>query len=349
MTELDQYDYHLPRHLIAQQPAFSRTDARLLVIRRKEKSLEHRVINDLPELLRPGDGLVLNDSKVIAARLLGRRTRTGGHWEGLFLAEDSPGAWRILGQTRGKMIPGETVTLLNVWGKDDVRLELVSKEPDGTWIVRPQSREGTLLLLDRLGRVPLPPYIREGQMVESDREDYQTVYARVPGSVAAPTAGLHFTEGLLRRLEERGIRLCPLTLHVGLGTFRPITAERLEEHVMHAEWGTVPRETVEALRTCRNAGGRIVAVGTTALRLLETAAADGELRPFTGWTDLFIRPPYLFRAADALLTNFHLPRTTLLVLVRTFGGDELIRNAYAAAIRREYRFYSYGDAMLILD
>jgi S-adenosylmethionine:tRNA ribosyltransferase-isomerase len=349
MSELDQYDYHLPRHLIAQQPAFSRTDSQLLVVRRKAKALEHRTIRDLPELLCPGDCLVLNDSKVIAARLLGYRTRTGGHWEGLFLEADAQGAWRILGQTRGKISPGESITLLNAWGRDDVLLELISKEPDGTWIVRPQSHEETFLLLDRVGRVPLPPYIRAGQMVESDREDYQTVYARVPGSVAAPTAGLHFSRLLLRELEEHGVLLCWLTLHVGLGTFRPITAGRLQEHVMHAEWGTISWETVEALRACRHEGGRIVAVGTTTLRLLETAAADGRLRPFSGRTDLFIRPPYQFRVTDALLTNFHLPRTTLLVLVRTFGGDELIRKAYAAAIRREYRFYSYGDAMLILD
>jgi S-adenosylmethionine:tRNA ribosyltransferase-isomerase len=349
MSELEQYDYHLPRELIAQQPAANREDARLLVVRRKTESLEHRFIRDLPDLLRPGDCLVLNDTKVIAARLLGYRTGTGGHWEGLFLEANAQGLWRILGQTRGKILPGETITLLNDWGREDVRLELVSKEPDGTWIVRPESEEETFLLLDRLGRVPLPPYIRQGEMVESDREDYQTVYARVPGSVAAPTAGLHFTQPLLRQIEERGIRICRLTLHVGLGTFRPISAERLSDHQMHSEWGSVSWETVEALRACRQEGGRVVAVGTTTVRLLETAASGGELRPYTGSTELFIRPPYQFRVPDALLTNFHLPRTTLLVLVRTFGGDELIRKAYRSAVRQEYRFYSYGDAMLILD
>jgi S-adenosylmethionine:tRNA ribosyltransferase-isomerase len=349
MTELDQYDYHLPRHLIAQQPAGSRVDARLLVVRRKAGILEHCFIRDLPDLLRPGDCLVLNDTKVIPARLLGYRSSTGGRWDGLFLGSEPHGLWRILGRTRGKITLGETVTLLNAWGQDDVQLELISQEPDGVWIVRPRSDEETVLLLDRVGRVPLPPYIRDGEMLESDRENYQTVYARVPGSVAAPTAGLHFTELLLRQLEERGILLCWLTLHVGLGTFRPITVQCLAEHEMHAEWGTISWKTVEAVRTCRMDGGRVVGVGTTTLRLLETAAAGGELLPFTGPTQLFIHPPYTFHAVDALLTNFHLPRTTLLVLVRTFGGDELIRKAYETAIRLEYRFYSYGDAMLILD
>jgi S-adenosylmethionine:tRNA ribosyltransferase-isomerase len=199
-----------------------------------------------------------------------------------------------------------------------------------------------------VGRVPLPPYIRKGEMVESDREHYQTVYARNPGAVAAPTAGLHFTDALLRRLEAQGVTLARLTLHVGLGTFRPITAATLAEHQMHSEWGSIAQESVDAIAACRGRGGRIVAVGTTSVRVLETAAADGTLRPFTGRTDLFIRPPYQFRAVDAMLTNFHLPRTTLLVLVRTFGGDALMRRAYEEAIREEYRFYSYGDAMLIV-
>jgi S-adenosylmethionine:tRNA ribosyltransferase-isomerase len=208
--------------------------------------------------------------------------------------------------------------------------------------------DDALTLLDRVGRVPLPPYIRKGEMVDTDREQYQTVYAQVPGAVAAPTAGLHFTTTLLARLAEQGVELCALTLHVGPGTFRPITAERLAEHAMHREWGCVTQETVERIKACRAGGGRVVAVGTTSVRLLETAAAQGTLKPFDGHTDLFIRPPYQFRTIDALLTNFHLPRTTLLVLVRTFGGDELIRRAYEEAIREQYRFYSYGDAMLII-
>jgi S-adenosylmethionine:tRNA ribosyltransferase-isomerase len=185
-------------------------------------------------------------------------------------------------------------------------------------------------------------------MVEADRERYQTVYARQPGAVAAPTAGLHFTQSLLSRLEQQGVRLCRLTLHIGPGTFRPITTNSLADHRMHSEWGSIGPECAEQINACRACDGRVVAVGTTSMRLLETAAAGGRLEPFTGKTDLFIRPPYRFRAVDALLTNFHLPRTTLLVLVRTFGGDTLIRRAYEEAIREEYRFYSYGDAMLIV-
>jgi S-adenosylmethionine:tRNA ribosyltransferase-isomerase len=203
-------------------------------------------------------------------------------------------------------------------------------------------------LLDRVGRIPLPPYIREGEMVESDRERYQTVFARQPGSVAAPTAGLHFTEVLLEKLRTRGVKLQYLTLHVGLGTFRPISTEKLADHQMHSEWGTIGPQTVDTIRNCRKKWGRIVGVGSTSVRLLETAAARGDLKPFSGETNLFIRPPFQFRAVDAMLTNFHLPKTTLLILVHTFGGDELIHRAYQEAISEQYRFFSYGDAMLIL-
>jgi S-adenosylmethionine:tRNA ribosyltransferase-isomerase len=310
--------------------------------------LSHHYIRDLPEILEPVDCLVLNDTRVVPARLVGYRTRTGGHWEGLFLEADKRGVWRLMGKTRGKLASGETITLVNAKGQDDIQLELGAKRADGQWLARPQSDEETFALLDRVGRVPLPPYIRKGEMVEADREHYQTVYARVPGAVAAPTAGLHFTGPLLRRLEEQGVTVCRLTLHIGPGTFRPITSDSLAEHRMHSEWGTIEQECVDQIVACRQRGGRVLAVGTTSVRLLESAAAEGELKPLTGYTDLFIRPPFQFRAIDAMLTNFHLPRTTLLVLVRAFGGDELIRRAYEEAIREEYRFYSYGDAMLIL-
>ena len=348
MGELDPYDYELPRDLIAQSPLVSRADARLLVVDRRGRSLSHHHIRDLPDLLLPGDCLVLNETRVIPARLVGRRLHTGGHWEGLFLQADPQGRWRILGKARGKLLPGETIVLLDTSGRDDVRLELAAKQSDGSWIARPEATGEPFALLERVGRVPLPPYIRKGEMIESDRQHYQTVYARHPGAVAAPTAGLHFTEALLARLEKVGIALCRLTLHVGPGTFRPITAARLAEHTLDAEWGTIGPEAVAQILACRQRGGRVVAVGTTSVRLLETAAADGALKPFAGLTDLFIRPPYRFQAVDSLLTNFHLPRTTLLVLVQTFGGDELLRRAYEEAIRQQYRFYSYGDAMLIL-
>jgi S-adenosylmethionine:tRNA ribosyltransferase-isomerase len=245
-------------------------------------------------------------------------------------------------------VPGETVTLVNAAGTDDIQLQMAAPQPEGVWVVKPESDEDTPPLLERVGRIPLPPYIRKGEMLDADRQSYQTVFARQPGAVAAPTAGLHFTEPLLRRLEHAGIALAWVTLHVGLGTFRPIAAENLAEHRMHSEWGSLGQETVDRIQRCRQRGGRVVAVGTTSVRVLESAAREGALRPFSGMTDLFIRPPYEFAAVDALMTNFHLPRTTLLVLVRCFGGDALIQRAYEEAIREEYRFYSYGDAMLIL-
>lgn len=348
MSDLDRYDYELPKNLIAQSPVICRTDARLLVVDRKRKSLEHKHIRDLPEMLRPHDCLVINDTRVVPARLVGRRLDTGGHWEGLFLEVSPNGFWRVMCKTRGRLKPGDTIVLLNAAGQEDVRLQLGVKEEDGTWIARPLAADDAFALLDRVGRVPLPPYIRKGQMVERDREQYQTVYAQVPGAVAAPTAGLHFTSTLLARLAEVGVELCPLTLHVGPGTFRPISVDALSDHKMHSEWGQIDQKSIDRIEACRARGGRVVAVGTTSVRVLETASVEGRLKPFVGHTDLFIRPPYKFRTVDVLLTNFHLPRTTLLVLVRTFGGDELIRQAYEEAVRQEYRFYSYGDAMLIL-
>jgi len=352
MSELDCYDYDLPQHLIAQRPVANRADARLLVVDRRCESVTSRHVRDLPEFLQSGDCLVINDTRVVPARLVGYRTQTGGQWEGLFLEAEQKGPnkgfWRLMGKTRGKLVPNETITLVNAVGQDDIRLRLAAKEPDGTWIVHPETAEETFALLQRVGRVPLPPYIRQSETDATDRERYQTVFAEKPGAIAAPTAGLHFTQRLLDDLQAGGVTVCRLTLHVGIGTFRPVTVESLAEHKMHSEWGTIDQKTVDRIAECRRRGGRVLAVGTTSVRLLETAAAGGTLEPFTGNSDLFIRPPYEFHAVDALLTNFHLPRTTLLVLVRTFGGDVLIRRAYEEAIREEYRFYSYGDAMLIL-
>ena len=365
MSELERYDYDLPKELIAQAPLNRREDARLLVVDRRRQSIEHRHVRDLPEILAPADCLVLNDTKVIPARLVGYRTETGGRWEGLFLESEKNGFWRIMGKTRGKLAANETITLVNPDGRDDVRLRLVEKGDEGTWVAKPESEQPMLTLLERVGRVPLPPYIRKGEMVDSDRQNYQTVYARAPGAVAAPTAGLHFTERLLRKMKDAGMTLCRVTLHVGTGTFRPISADALSEHQMHSEWGCIDAQTAAAINACRRRGGRIVAVGTTSTRLLESAVQRGvggspgeaenteadvawEVRPFSGQTDLFIRPPYEFHGVDVLMTNFHLPRTTLLVLIRTFGGDELIRRAYEQAVAERYRFYSYGDAMIVL-
>lgn len=348
MIDTEQYDYELPKHLIAQSPLPNRVDARLMVVDRATGTIEHRHVRDLPEILRPRDVLVLNNTKVVPARLIGYRTATGGRWEGLFVESDASGVWRVIGKTRGKLRPGETITLIDRQGRDAIRLFVIGRISEGGWLVSPDTSEDTWEILDQIGRVPLPPYIRGGQMVEEDCSRYQTVYAEIPGSVAAPTAGLHFTQGLLRRLRDAGVEISYVTLHVGLGTFVPIKTSQIEEHRMHPEWGSISEEIVQRLNQIRSDGGRIVAVGTTVTRLLETAASDGELRAFSGRTDLFIRPPYQFRAVDVLMTNFHLPRTTLLVLVRTFGGDQLIKRAYEEAIREGYRFYSYGDAMLIL-
>jgi S-adenosylmethionine:tRNA ribosyltransferase-isomerase len=348
MSELEQYDYRLPPHLVAQHPLNNRADARLMVVNRASGSLTHSHVRDLPEFLAAGDCLVINDTRVVPARLVGYRASTGGRWEGLFLRADGRGNWKVLGKTRGKLAPGETIMLTSEHGQDAVPLRLLLKEADGEWIVRPETDEETFVLLERIGRVPLPHYIREGQMVETDRRRYQTVFAANPGAVAAPTAGLHFTEALLARLEQQGVRLARVTLHVGVDTFRPITSPTLSEHAMHSEWGQIAAAAVATIHQAKAAGRRVVAVGTTSVRVLESAAAGGALQAWSGQTELFIRPPYEFRVVDALLTNFHLPRTTLIVLVQTFGGETLMRRAYEEAIAQEYRFYSYGDAMLIL-
>lgn len=348
MSEIDRYDYSVPRELIAQRPLAQRSDARLMIVDRVRQSLEHAYVRDLPELLAPADCLVLNDTRVVPARLVGRRTLTGGHWEGLFLSSEPDGSWRLLAKTRGKVAPGECITLVNRQVQEDGRLILVEKQPGGVWVARPDPPQPTFDLLDRVGRVPLPHYIRGGEMLEEDRQRYQTVFAENPGAVAAPTAGLHFTEEMLAKISERGIALCRVTLHVGLDTFRPVATETLAQHPMHSERGQIDAWSVDRLIERRAAGGRIVAVGTTSVRVLETAAQSGQLQAWSGQTNLFIRPPYRFKAVDALLTNFHLPRTTLLVLVRCFGGDELVMRAYEEAIRERYRFYSYGDAMLIV-
>jgi S-adenosylmethionine:tRNA ribosyltransferase-isomerase len=348
VSELSDYDYDLPPGLIAQRPMTQRADARLLVVDRRDGTLWHRHVRDLPDVLRAGDVLVINDTRVIPARVVGRRRDTGGRWEGLVLQHEAGGLWRLLCKTRGRLRSGDAIVLVDRMLRDDANLLLVEQEPDGSWIGRVQTDEGTLELLDRIGRVPLPHYIRGGEMIDEDRDAYQTVFAEKPGAVAAPTAGLHFTPELLSRIEDRGVDIARVTLHVGLGTFRPIQAERLADHVMHSEWGEISAATVETIRRAKASRGRVIAVGTTTVRVLETASQSGELAQWSGQTNLFIRPPFKFRAVDALITNFHLPRSTLLVLVRTFGGDALMRRAYDEAIREEYRFYSYGDAMLIV-
>ncbi len=306
----------------------------------------------MPDLLSPGDLLVLNDTRVLPARLLGRRERTGGKWEGLFLTEMGDGRWELLCQTGGRPREGEWIQT-DRGELGDLRLRLVEKWPDGHWLVAPNLPGAAADLLDLHGHVPLPPYIRGGRDQAGDREWYQTVFAGKPGAVAAPTAGLHFTPDLLARLVGRGIECAFVTLHVGIGTFRPIQVRNIAEHRMHAELGELPAATALAIETCRRRGGRVVAVGTTSVRVLETVAALGPPRPWAtgawaGRTDLYIHPPHEFKLVDGLVTNFHLPKSSLLVLVSAFAGLEQIRRAYQTAIEAQYRFYSYGDAMLII-
>lgn len=365
MNELDQYDYDLPRERIAQQPLATRSDARLMVVERSRGKIDHYHVRDLPEILTSTDTLVMNNSRVIAARLVGYRTNTKGRWQGLFLRADAQtGVWEVLTKTRGTLQAGETLTIQDRNGREGMQLQVIARTDDGNLLVKPQlpphyvPREGVefsdqstpVQWLQLFGRVPIPPYIRNGQMVDADLEHYQTVYAKQAGSVAAPTAGLHFTNRLLERLRHAGVTTEELTLHVGVGTFRPIQVERLDDHQMHTEWGCIEDDVAERINQRRLAGGRCVAIGTTSVRVLESAAArhDCKLAGWTGQTDLFIRPPYQFQVVDALLTNFHLPRSSLLVLVSAFAGQSLTMKAYQSAIAQEYRFYSYGDAMLIL-
>ena len=343
----DYYDYDLPKELIAQHPLNNREDARLLTVNRAQGKLDHQHIRDLDQLIKPGDCLVLNNTKVVPAKLVGFRTLTRGRWQGLFLEGDSNGNWRVLCKTRGKAKPGETITLQDRHGTERLQLELISRLEDGSWVVRPNTDAPTEDTLELIGRVPLPNYIRSGNMVDADLKSYQTVFAKEAGAVAAPTAGLHLTKSLLTKLVENGVKISQVTLHVGIGTFRPVSVDNLDEHQMHFERGSIDEKSVAQIQETKATGGRVIAVGTTSVRVLETAASDGVLKPWTGETELFIRPPYQFKSVDSLLTNFHLPRSTLLVMIRTFGGDELMQQAYQAAIEEKYRFFSYGDAMLI--
>ncbi|TWT37455.1 S-adenosylmethionine:tRNA ribosyltransferase-isomerase [Posidoniimonas corsicana] len=346
------FDFDLPRELIAQQPLRNRADARLMVVDRRRQAVSHHHVRDLPDLLAAGDRLVLNNTRVVPAQLTGRRAATGGRWQGLYLNSTDEGHWRIVCKTRGRLEEGESVVLEDREGRPSSKLWLLQRLEAGQWLAHLQPEEPAEEALGRLGRVPLPHYIRGGKMVDEDITRYQTVFAKRPGAVAAPTAGLHFTKELLKSISRRGVEFSALTLHVGLGTFRPISGGSIEEHQMHSEWCELTPTAAAEINATRAAGGRLVAVGTTSVRTLESAAAHspdgGPLEPWSGETDLFIRPPYEFRAVDALLTNFHFPSTTLLVLVQTFGGPELIRAAYLEAIAEKYRFYSYGDAMLII-
>ncbi len=316
----------------------------MLVLERATHTVRHRTFSDLVEVIPPGDALVLNDTQVFPARLAGRRPG-GGEAEVLLLYPQDGGdtVWTALVRPGNKLRPGRVLEV-----SPELRVEILERTPDGNRIVRLETSLPVVEALDRYGAIPLPPYVDRAAGPE-DRERYQTVYARERGSVAAPTAGLHFTPGMLERIQQRGVRLVRLVLHVGVGTFRPVSTEEPAAHPMHAERFRVAAEAAATLNAIRAAGGKIWAVGTTVVRALETVADEGGLiEGGEGWTDIFIRPPYAFRAVDHLLTNFHLPRSTLLMLVSAFGGHQPVMNAYREAIRSGYRFYSYGDAMLLL-
>jgi S-adenosylmethionine:tRNA ribosyltransferase-isomerase len=351
------FDYDLPPELIAQTPAQRRDGSRLLVLHRDTGEIEHRGFADLPAYLQAGDILALNDSRVIPARLRGENPKTGGRFELLLLEETSVNHWwAMMRPGKRARVGTEIVILDNAGRRSPVSAVVIATNDEGHRQLRFSGPENIVARLDDLGETPLPPYIvrNEARELPEDRERYQTVFAQPPGSVAAPTAGLHFTTELLDRIRGQGVEVCLLTLHVGLGTFGPVKAETLSGHVMHEERFNISADTARRLSDATRQARRVVAVGTTTVRLIETLAHHGGIRPGSGTTRIFIHPPFEFKAVGALLTNFHLPRSTLLMLVSAFAapgrteGRDLVLSAYAEAVRQRYRFYSYGDAMLIV-
>jgi S-adenosylmethionine:tRNA ribosyltransferase-isomerase len=339
------FAFDLPDELIAQYPAEQRDHSRLLVLHRATGAIEHRRFPDILEYFRAGDVLVVNESRVFPARLRARRAGGGAAEVLLLRPEEDPadGMWRALVRPGAKLRPGRTLEV-----GEALDVEILDVLPGGERLVRLRTSLDIFQALERYGEIPLPPYVRRDAGA-ADRERYQTVYARERGSVAAPTAGLHFTPELLAAAEARGVGIARLVLHVGIGTFRPVDVEDPAEHRMHAEWYRVTSDAASMVNAARASGGAVWAVGTTSVRTLETAAdADGIVRAGDGWTDIFIRPPYRFRAVDRLITNFHLPRSTLLMLVSALAGREHTLAAYRAAVEQRYRFFSYGDAMAVL-
>ena len=344
------FEYVLPPQLVARYPSPVRDESRLLILDRRAGQLAHRRFRDLLELVRPGDVIVLNETRVLPARLLGIRLPGGGQAEVLLLKPlaSDPGdtdalEWEAMVRPGARLKRGRRIRI-----GDDLVVEVLESLPDGLRRVRLQTSLAPHDAIARYGSMPLPPYI-DRPVEPADAERYQTVYARAEGSVAAPTAGLHFTSALLERLEAQGVRLARVLLHVGMGTFRPVEVADPAEHPMHAEWYQVPAAAADTINAARAGGGAVWAVGTTVTRTLESVASEqGTIRPASGWTSLFIRPGYRFRAVDRLLTNFHLPRSTLLMLVAAFGGYDGVMDAYHEAVARKYRFYSYGDAMAVL-
>ncbi len=334
--------FDLPPELIAQTPLEQRDASRLMALDRTTGTTRHLRFYDLPSLLRPGDCLVLNDSRVLPARLIGKRAG-GGACEVLLLIDRGNKVWECLVRPGKKLRPGAKIT----FGENELSAEVVGEVEGGSRLVHFDYQGIFLETLERLGKMPLPPYIKAEL---EDPERYQTVYSRVTGSAAAPTAGLHFTPELLKTLQSTGIKVCYVTLHVGLGTFRPVKAENLDEHEMHSEYCVIPLDTADVINETKRAGGRVVCVGTTSCRTVESwAEEDGTLKPSAGWTNIFIYPGYRFKVLDALITNFHLPESTLIMLVSALAGREHVLAAYEEAVRERYRFFSFGDAMFIAN
>ncbi|KOA21087.1 S-adenosylmethionine:tRNA ribosyltransferase-isomerase [Clostridium homopropionicum DSM 5847] len=335
------FDFYLPEELIAQHPLEKRDESRLMVISKDTGKIEHKRFKNIIEYLNDGDCLVLNNTRVLPARLIGEKENTGGKMEFLLLKRIDKDTWETL------VKPGKRAKVGSkfIFGNGELKAKVKDIGEEGSRIVQFQYEGIFEEVLDKLGQMPLPPYIRERL---EDKERYQTVYSKENGSAAAPTAGLHFTEELLKKIKDKGVKIAFVTLHVGLGTFRPVKVENIEEHPMHSEYYTILKEDVELINKTKRNGGRIIAVGTTSCRTLETISTiDGSVREQSGWTNIFIYPGYKFKVVDALITNFHLPQSTLLMLVSAFSSRELILKAYSEAVEEKYRFFSFGDAMII--
>ena len=335
------FNFELPQELIAQTPIEKRDASRLLVLDKNSGAWEHRHFFDLPQYLQPGDCLILNNSRVLPARLLGQRLPGGGACEVLLLIDRGEKTWECLVRPGKHLREGARLS----FGNGELTAEVTKVLEGGNRLVR-FAYDGIFLeVLDRLGKMPLPPYIKEELQ---DRERYQTVYSKVVGSAAAPTAGLHFTEELLQKVQDMGVKVGYVTLHVGLGTFRPVKEDDITDHLMHSEYCVIPQETADLINETKRRGGRVICVGTTSCRTLESwAGEDGTMTASAGWTDIFIYPGYRFKVMDALITNFHLPESTLIMLVSALAGREHVLNAYQEAVRQRYRFFSFGDAMFI--
>jgi len=340
-VKVKDFDFYLPEELIAQHPMEKRDEARLLVLDKKTGEIEHKIFKDILDYLTPNDCLVLNNTRVLPARLIGSKEETGGKMEFLLLKRTGNDEWETL------VKPGKRAQIgaKFIFGNGELKAEVIAMGEEGSRIVKFYYEGIFEEILDQLGQMPLPPYIKEKL---DDKEMYQTVYSKEEGSAAAPTAGLHFTEELLEKIKEKGVKLAFLTLHVGLGTFRPVKVEEIQEHIMHSEYYKMDKETAKIINTTREKGGRVIAVGTTSCRTLETIGdIEGKVKEQSGWTDIFIYPGYKYKVVDALITNFHLPQSTLLMLVSALAGRDNIMNAYNMAVEKEYRFFSFGDAMFI--